>query len=119
MRLLRRITLALFAGLLLTLGLVVPAHAAPKLTLRNSPYSVASLKVCRDWGSTSCSSGICYLNAGENSRDKCNWQDDADGFYVPGDQYATGDGGVTRWNGPKWVKRGDCYCTFTARLYWK
>ena len=89
--------------------------------IRNSANSRATMKICRNWGPTSCDNGIGYLSAGQQSETKYNWHD-TDGYYIPGDMKAlesTSDFSVAYY-GPQWRKKGGCFgCTHTIILQWR
>jgi outer membrane biosynthesis protein TonB len=68
-------------------------------SITNSPSSSGSIKVCRDWSGTACTSGTARgtLAPGENSASKFGWKDT--------DAYNAGTG---------WVKQGGCFgCAMT------
>jgi hypothetical protein len=137
---LRRVLAGMFAvpGLVAVAALVAPApvlSSAPvapivqvqeaqaadtlvnRATILNSYNSTQSLKVCHNWGSRTCSSGIRYLNAGEDTR-QFGWND-SDGFYVPGDSKVYSHTGAVFY-GPKWVQVHGCGgCVKTFRIVFK
>jgi len=80
-----RSAVSVLVGVVAAVGISVisatPAQAAPgDAQITNSPYSVSTLTVCQNFGTTGCSSGIGTLYPGENSHSKFGWGD-TDGFF--------------------------------------
>lgn len=85
---------------------MVPVRDLPPYNdavIKNSADSARTIRVCRDWGTTSCRAGspTGRLKPGENSGTKFTWQD-TDGFN----------------DGSGWVQQHGCFgCTVTVAAH--
>jgi hypothetical protein len=91
-----------------------------------------AIKICKNWGSTSCAtaSPTCWLNPGENSKTKCKWTD-ADGYNLtagwrgcevrgyPTNYFPAGTCLSLVSSGPKWVQvHGDRGREKFVKVWW-